>query len=144
MKSALGIVRKYHPDVTTVVDAKKRIDIEVTATDARHAQKKSPSTCALAKAFCRTFDGAVISVTRVYLIDGEVATRYLVPPSVSRELVSFDRHNDFAPGHYSLSPPGKFEQLGSRRYNQPARRPKKKRSKDSKLRSHRTTGIRAL
>jgi len=141
---ALSIVRKYHPDVTTIKDAKRHIDIEVTKEDALGANNKSPSTCALAKALCRTFDGAIVSVSRAYLIKGKVATRYMVPDSISRELVSFDRHSDFAPGEYTLHAPGTRERLGVRRYPPAKKRYKRKNYPNSKARLHRTTGIREL
>lgn len=141
---ALSIVQKYHPDVTSVKDAKRHIEIEVTKEDSKGADKRSPSTCALAKAFCRTFDGAIISVSRAYLIKGKVATRYMVPDSIARELVSFDRHSDFAPGEYTLHAPGTRETLGVRKYPPAKKKYKKRKYPNSKARLHRTTGIREL
>lgn len=84
-KSALGIVRKYHPNVTRVVDAKRPITIEVSKSDCRKGDAKSPSHCAMAKAFTHTHDGAIVSLSVAYIVDGDKATRYKVPVSVSRD-----------------------------------------------------------
>jgi hypothetical protein len=143
-KSALGIVRKYHPEVTRVVDAKKSIDIEVTAADCKAGKRKGPSSCAMARAFEREYDGAIISLSTAYLIKGTKATRYQVPASVSREIVSFDRSRKFEPGSYSLNTP-------SFKLGQPNRSKRKDRYQSTdgvpyaknKLR-HKTAGIRAL
>lgn len=145
-KSALGIVRKYYPNVQKITDAKKPIKIEVTAKDCRGGNSKSPSSCAMARAFEREYDGAIISLSAAYLIKGNKATRYLVPQSVSREIVSFDRSHKFEPGTYSLRTP--YYTLGS-----PNRRTKPDTHKNaageryavSKSRNnHKTAGIRAL
>lgn len=140
-KSALGIVQKYHPNVTKVVDAKKRVTISVTEKDCRYARKSSPDKCAMAKACEREYDGAIISMSTAYLIKGEVATRYKTPPSVSREIVSFDRNHDFRPGEYTLNAIPKGNTLGVKKPYED-----RKRASTGKGRavSHRTAGIRSL
>jgi hypothetical protein len=141
-KSALKTIQKYHPEVTRVVDGTKPIKVSVTTKDCKNARKKSPGNCAMAKAFKREYDGAVISMSVAYLIDGKKATRYLVPQSVSREIVSFDRHHDFAPGEYSLRAVGDRSKLGVRQYPQPKN--KERNVNQVKKRGHRTAGIRSL
>jgi hypothetical protein len=140
-KSALGIVRKYHPNVTRVVDAKKQVNILVTPEDCKGSKKKSPDHCALAQAFTRKYDGAIISLSTAYLIKGNKAIRYKVPQSISREIVSFDRHHDFAAGEYTLKAPSKTARLGPRQWAQPKNRPA---GRGLRKRSHRTEGIRTL
>jgi hypothetical protein len=142
-KSALGIVRKYHPNVTRVVDAKRDVEIEVTAEDCKAGKRKGPSSCAMACAFKREYDGAIISLSTAYLIKGDIAERYMVPSSVSREIVSFDRAKQFAPGDYSLKKPAKSNKLGPRRSRLLDSRHDKKYA-GNKPRNHRTAGIRAL
>lgn len=140
-KSALGIVQRYYPLVTKVVDAKTNEAIKVTAADCAYSRKKDPASCAMAKACKRDFDGAIISTAVAYLIQGTVAKRYKVPESVSREIVSFDRSHAFAPGDYELRAPNKHERLGPRQGAQPA---KKRKYARVKSRNHQTVGIRSL
>src|SRR6185312_6000284 len=114
MAGALEHIRKFYPDVTAVVDAPQDITIKVTVQDCQKSKKGAPSECALARAFERRFDGAIISRTVSYLIKGSKAIRYMTPESVTREIVSFDRHHDFAPGQYYLKAPSGNEILGQR------------------------------
>jgi hypothetical protein len=142
-KTALGTVRKYHPGVTKVVDSKKDIDIEVTAADCKGSKRKSPGNCAMARAFKREYDGAIISLSTAYLIKGDKAIRYAVPQSVQREIVSFDRAHDFSPGEYSLKKVQPGNRLGARRGGSDAGRdPTRKTKLPNKV--HRTAGIRSL
>lgn len=145
-KSALGIVRKYYPEVTKVRDAKKNVTIAVTPDDCKGSRKKSPSSCALARACERSYDGAIVSMSVAYLVKGNVAHRYRVPQAISRELVSFDRHHDFAPGEYRLKAPSKTQKMGPRKWAQPENRPSGREygNGGNKQRHHRTAGIRAL
>lgn len=148
-KSAIGIVRKYHPNVRRVVDAKEPLRIRVTEDDCKKARRKAPDACAMAKACERKYDGAIISLATAYIIKGDKATRYHVPQSIARELISFDRHRQFAPGDYRLKAPTPNARLGSKKSTAGADRD---RSRDSagrrygtvKRRSHKTAGIRAL
>jgi len=118
MPTALQLVQKFFPEVESVVDAKKNVDIEVTNADDRVAAKKSHKTCAMAVACKRKFklDGVVISVNRAYLVKGKKAERFELPPSVSREVVSFDRGGGFEPGEYQLSKVAPDKRLGKKHY----------------------------
>jgi hypothetical protein len=143
--NALDIVKKYHPEITKVVDGKKGIKINVTAEDCKNAKRRSPGNCAMAKAFKRKYDGAIISMSVAYLIKGHTAHRYMVPQSVTREIVSFDRHHDFAPGDYQLRAPPKSMSLGKRLYSQKKRmNAGAARYQNDKPRAHKTVGIRSL
>lgn len=137
--SALKIVQKYHPEVEEVVDATKAVTINVTSADCKAGEMKDPSACALAHAACRTYDGAIISLSVAYLIRGKRATRYRVPGYTSRELVAFDRNNRFEPGKYTLLPVSPWHLLG--RIVTPGKKVKypKKRAQ-----AHYTVGVRAL
>ncbi len=111
---ALRIVRKYHPNVTRVVDAKKPISITVTNEDDKRSKSKDHKECALATACQRQehADGAIISVRSAYVIKGNTAIRYRVPSSVSREVVSFDRKGGFSTGTYQLTNYGPNDAIG--------------------------------
>lgn len=114
MPSALQIVQKFFPGVKTVVDAERNARIEVTSKDEATSRKKSHKGCAMAVACKRKFhlDGVIISVNRAYLVKGDRARRFQLPPSVSREVVSFDRGGGFEPGDYELSKVGEGTKLG--------------------------------
>ena len=105
MATALQLVRKFFPQVKNVVDATRNAEIEVTPQDDRVAKRKSHKTCAMAVACKRKFhlDGVIISQNRAYLVKGDKARRFTLPPSVEKEVVSFDRGGGFEPGSYQLS-----------------------------------------
>jgi hypothetical protein len=161
MPRVLEIIHKYHPEVKTVVDAKRAVRVDVTSEDCAKGNKKAPNLCAMARAFERekNYDGAIISTTVSYLIRGDKATRFMTPESVAREIISFDRHADFTPGRYTLKPPGETSTMeGKRRYNKArltARNKKRSREKERELRQeepgrdtgykhHKTAGVRSL
>jgi len=105
MATALQVVRKFFPNVKSVKDATKNAIIEVTKADETNSKKKSHKTCAMAVACKRKFklDGVIISVNRAYMVKGTQARRFVLPPSVQKEVVSFDRGGGFEPGDYELS-----------------------------------------
>ena len=49
-----------------------------------------------------------------YLVKGDQATRFKLPESISREIVSFDRGAGFQVGEYHLEKPPKSMKLGHR------------------------------
>lgn len=116
MADTLSIVQKFFPNVKYVKDAKSGTSIEVTKRDESVSTRRSHKTCALAVACKRKFrlDGVVISIQTAYLVKGEHATRYKLPESVSREVVSFDRHGIFEPGEYRLNKPNKGHVIGTK------------------------------
>lgn len=140
-RQALSIVRKYHPNVMRVIDAKKAKKIEVTADDCKSGKKKNAGSCAMARAFERTYDGAIISLSTAYLIKGDTAIRYNVPDTVTREIVSFDRNKDFRPGKYHLGPIEQSRALGK---VHSVNRTDPSKYKKAKRKFHKTAGIRAL
>lgn len=146
-KSALSIVRKYFPSITRVTDARDSLDVEVLAKDCKSGKAGEVNDCAMARACKRQFDGAIISKAIAYLIKGNVATRFRVPSSLQREIVSFDRNHDFRPGSYYLAKPYTTEKLLWRRdarsgTTSPIGSP----DKPVKVvrRSHKTDGLRSL
>jgi hypothetical protein len=142
-KSALSIVRKYHPKVTRILDSREDVTVIVTADDCAKSKSKAADECAMATACMRKHDGAIISLARAYLIDGKTAHRFSVPDGLTREIISFDRNHDFRPGAYTLKKIPKADRLGPRRYPVDKNRHKKKYANNHK-RYHKTEGIRAL
>jgi hypothetical protein len=143
-KVALRCVRKYYPDVTTVLDAKRGTKITVTPKDCANGVGKAPNICAIAKAALRHYDGAIISLSRAYLIKGATAYRYGVPSHVTRELIVFDRSHQFEPGVYRLERVGKNQRLGERPSGTPRDQRKGKKPRKVVKAKHYTGGIRAL
>ena len=144
MASALQIVRHFHPEVTTVKDAKRNIHIEVLPRDTQVATVKNHKECAMAIACKRRFklDGVIISVKTAYLIKGKTATRFNLNDSVSREVVSFDRKAGFAPGEYQLNSPGPGRKIGSIKNYNTNRKTGPHRTKLNKRFQHATQDIR--
>jgi len=113
--TALSLVRQFYPDVTSVSDAKKDLALEVISKDLLASKRKKHPECALAQACKRSYEvkGVVIALSVAYVINKDnVATRYKIPPSASREIIAFDRNGTFEPGAYTLQKPTKGEKLG--------------------------------
>jgi hypothetical protein len=112
--SALNTVQKFFPGVKKVVDADKPADIEVTISDATTKGIKNHEACAMAVACKRKYnlDGVIISRSTAYLVKGNQARRFKLPPATAKEVVSFDRGGGFAPGVYRLSAVGDWAKLG--------------------------------
>jgi len=142
-KNALTRVHAFYPNVTRVIDATTPLHITVSKRDVSGATPKKPEDCAMARACkrLRHADGAIIRPSRAYIIRGNTAIRYAVPPSVGREIVVFDRHSDFKPGDYHLSAITKSKRLGRRQGSDSPKRNASSRSKP-KIFRHRTVGIR--
>lgn len=114
MSNALNIVQKFFPYVEKVKDATTAIELEVTLADVRKGKPRSHTGCPLAQVCKRMkYDGAIISRRRAYLIKDKIATRYEVPESVAREVVSNDRGGGTVIGTYELQKPGKDCKLGT-------------------------------
>jgi hypothetical protein len=112
-------IREMFPNVTSAVDAAKAVEVSVSKKDCADAKRLNPTECALARAARRELhvDGVIIGMSSSYVIRGNTAVRYHTPESVQREIVSFDRHQDFAPGDYYLlpkSPATRFENMRER------------------------------
>jgi hypothetical protein len=116
-RNRLHRINKLFPKVQYVVDALAPIMVEVKPRDNRKGGIKDPGDCAMARACKREFnlDGVIISLSKAYLVKGEVATRYSVPTSLSKEVVSFDRNMDFQPGVYHLSAIPPCDRLGAQK-----------------------------
>lgn len=109
-------LRKFFPNVKTISDSRKRVEVRVLEKDQSEGVKHDFRSCALARACKRMkgIDGAFIGLTYSYLISGTHATRFVTPASVAREVVTFDRHKDFDIGDYHLGPVPPSRSLGTR------------------------------
>lgn len=116
---ALSNVQKFFPKVTRLRDADSNITIEVTRQDDKVSRRMDHAGCALAVACKRKFhaDGVIISRTMAYMVKGDEAIRFDVPERATREIISFDRGGEFAPGEYHLNKP--HYKLGERHGGDP-------------------------
>ena len=146
MPKAKHIVNQFFPNVKKVNDADKDLHIQVTDRDTKTSRVKDHNGCALAVACKRSesLDGVIVAVGTAYLIKGDIATRYRLPASVSREIVSFDRKGGFYAGEYNLKAPAKSHRLGAIKdhSNNNNGGPRLKKMKDQFR--HRTEGVRAV
>jgi len=129
------------PNVETVVDATKAVEVSVNRRDCKDAKKLNPSECALARAAKRELhaDGVIIGMGTSYVIRGKQAIRFDTPESVRREIVSFDRHQDFAPGDYYLTPKSPTGRIGAS-----GSRSKKGGNHSSRRKMHHSARVRVL
>lgn len=138
------LILKNWPNVKTVSDARQPVRIDVTDADRAKAKPQEMIECAFALAACRTLkaDGACIGIKTSYLVFGAKAIRFSTPVSVAREVVTFDRHQDFATGVYRLSavPPSQRLGVANSRKNGPR---KKKRQQKARLIRHMTARVRS-
>lgn len=108
VKGANGLlkeVRQLFPQVEAVADSNQAVKVLVRKGHIAQATPGNPAKCAMAIASCKLFNatGAYVGRGTSYLVFGKLALRFLTPASVYRELVSFDRHDDFREGAYGLS-----------------------------------------
>ena len=145
--STLKRVKKHFPQVTKVVDSKTSILVTVSKADTASGRKKDPEQCALAKACVRQklADGAIIGLTRSYLIRGNVAIRFNNAQAISREITSFDRHHDFAAGqNYRLSKISPKQTVEAAHLNYIKRKKTNHYDPSKKYQVHKTAYVRTL
>jgi hypothetical protein len=98
-----------------VIDAPRNsgISMTVTPSDIEGSRKGDPANCAAAIAGKRELKKEVhVFLSRAYVQEDKHWVRYFTPESVSREIISFDRGSDFAPGNYEFRAPKDSERLG--------------------------------
>lgn len=129
------LLRKF-PQIKEIIDSGQAVQVKVQSRDCTEGKKGQPSECALARATRRDYqaDGVVIGMSFSYIIRGSKAIRFMTPATVSREITSFDRHSDFAPGDYHLAPVSPSQRLGMKRNKKPHSG-----SRDEKRRVHHGT-----
>lgn len=131
------------------VDAKSNLLVTLNQTDITNSKRKNSKNCAFACAVKRQVHG----VKRAYFFrssawleyEGKLV-RYQLPPSVQKEIVSFDRNGLTETGVYHLSAVCKgdtIEERKARRVNDPGGHTPKGKGKKKEPR-HITTNIRTL
>ena len=133
-------VKKLFPNVDICIDATKSVFVSVSRKDCKGAEKLNPTSCAMAIAAKRELqvEGVIIGISTSYLIKGNKAIRFATPESVQREIISFDRHQDFAPGDYYLKPKPPSMKLGM------ASHPNRSKNKQAKRKVHGSARVRVL
>ena len=134
-------VRRMFPNVKHAFDADKPVEISVDRKDCKGAKRLNPSECALAIAGRRELkaDGVIIGMSSSYVVKGDTAIRFATPESVQREIVSFDRHQDFSPGEYYLAPKAPSSRMGK-----PQHRKTTSGSKNTRRKFHTSARVRVL
>lgn len=90
-----------------MADARDPLKLEVTAADISRAEKKSPGNCGFAQACRRQYraDAAYFFRTTAWVQFGRTMLRYMLPMSMQKELLAFDRNGTMEPGEYQLGRP---------------------------------------
>lgn len=111
-----------------VVEARNRLLITVTDADVVGAKKANSKHCALARAALRlpSVNAAYFFRSTAFLEYDDKMVRFLLPESVRREIVSFDRAQIFASGVYQLSPmPPALTRKAQAKYDKKKRKPRR-------------------
>lgn len=90
------------------IDGGALLTLEVLASDVKEAKQRNSKCCAFACAAKRLpkVRAAYFFRSTAWLEYADKMVRYILPPSMQKEIVSFDRAKVMAPGVYRLSPPG--------------------------------------
>lgn len=128
----------------TVVEAKKDTVVTVKKCDAS-AKRKQPEHCAFAQACRREFGAKRVIFLRsiAYIQSGDKLTRYILPSSVQKEIMAFDRGGRIVPGEYILKAPKRGMTLRAQRRYTKVKRGKAKRQRSFGAR-HYTAEIRTV
>lgn len=130
------------------VDARAALKLEVMSNDVKASVQKNSKCCAFARAAKRMpgVKAAYFFRSTAWLEYEDKLVRYTLPPSVQKEIVSFDRSKVMAAGVYQLSKPQKSTRM-SEVQKRSAKRPGRHRPAGSKIVRkirHATTSIRTL
>jgi len=125
-----------------VVNAKHDLVVSVTKGDVDKGAQKDSECCAIARAVMKQNSGAArvfIFKSKAYVETAMNLTRYNLPVSVQKEVVSFDRFKLMEPGVYKLQAPPKSQAPKARREEYKRKKAGKTKAGKSK---HITTGVR--
>lgn len=131
-----------------MIDADAAIDVTITKADIQGAVANNQTCCAIARALKRKpgVKEAYVFRSVVWIEQDEHLVRYGLPPSLQKEIVSFDRSGDFRPGHYGLSaspnPKRNRAQRAGKKPQAAYRKARKRRGYVAKRRPHRSEGVR--
>lgn len=133
----------------TLVDSKKDLVVTVTQKDISKGVRKNPKCCAFSRAVRREnqkVGRAFVFMSSAYLEIGKQLVRVIVPQSVQKELVSYDRGGDMAPGEFTFKAPAGSQTLEAGRARS-AKRPGRHQPGNTKIKRavrHATTGVRTV
>src|SRR5258705_232007 len=89
-----------------LVDADNDIELHIKPIDIKNSRKNDAANCAAAKAGQRELKRDIrVFISRTYIKNKKHWVRFITPPSISREITSFDRGASFEPGEYTLKAP---------------------------------------
>jgi hypothetical protein len=91
-----------------IVNAKNKLLVTVTKNDVKLGAQKNSECCAIARAVMKQqshISRVWIFKSKAYIESPMKLTRYNLPSSVQKEIVSFDRFKIMEPGVYALVPP---------------------------------------
>jgi len=130
------------------VDGKAPLVLDVAACDIRRGSMKDPGNCGFARAAKRQYKckAAYFFRTAAWLEYPDKMVRYVLPPSMQKEIVAFDRNKTMETGAYQLTPPEGSRKLGAVA-KRSAKRPGRHHPGAGKIKRkvvHRTTNIRGL
>jgi hypothetical protein len=130
-----------------MVDAKEPLQLEVTSRDITTAAQKNSKCCAFARACHRSknVNAAYFFRSTAWLEFDDKLVRYTLPPSMQKEIVSFDRNRSMEPGLYQLSAPSKSSTLKAA-MKRSKKRPGRHQPGEGKIKRkfvHRTTNARS-
>jgi hypothetical protein len=130
------------------VEATKPLLIELLPEDIKASTRNNPAKCAFSTACRRSSKGVVGAYfyrTTAWLQYRDRLVRYVLPISVQKEIVAFDRAKKPDPGSYQINPPSPANRLSAVRARRlESRHDYPKKAKRSKFvrHYHRTTSIR--
>lgn len=130
-----------------MVDAKKPLIIELVESDIKGSRVKDPRHCAFAEACKRSSQGVMAAYffrSTAWLEYDDKMVRYILPGSVQKEIMSFDRGGLMATGTYRLTPPKGANSLKAARARSSKRKQHPKGNGRIKRKVRHTVGIRTM
>lgn len=129
-------------------DAKSNLAIELRDDDIKNSKLRNSKECAFARACKRAkvADKAYFFRSTAWLEKDGKLTRYMLPQSMQKEIVSFDRSRIMAPGVYEIKRPCRAETMSAIK-KRSAKRPGRHQPANGKIKRkivHRTSLIRTL
>jgi hypothetical protein len=102
-----------------VLQADKRIMLDIVQQDISSAKSKDPGACAAARCILRQFNNALaarVHLGRTYIEFKDFWLRLKTPDSLRSEIIALDRGGAFEPGHHELIPlsPSERHKYGKR------------------------------
>lgn len=142
------ITKKAKEQGLKKVDAKVPLKLEVQPNDIKKATMKDSTSCAFAQACKRSHKvkGAYFFRTAAWLEYPGKLVRYVLPPSMQKEIVAFDRNKTMEPGLYQLSPPTDSRTMAAVK-KRSEKRPGRHQPGKTKIKRkvvHKTTNVRGL